>query len=303
MSHSLNQLYRAIGISKQALHQRLDRELKEQSYQHQLLFLIHELRENHPTMGARDMYFLLKPIWMGRDKFEAFCKDHGLFSKRVLNYRRTTDSSGVIRFPNLTVGLELNRINQLWVSDITYYELNNLFYYLTFILDAFSRRILGYHVSRRLYTTQTTLPAFRMAIKTREGIDLSGTIFLSDGGGQYYDKEFLNLTLELKIKNSMCEYPWENGKAERINGVIKNNYLKHRNINNFEELQKEVDRAVKLYNNEKPHSSLKRLSPIMFEKKYFYNGKTTDGEKSTTGKRTHTVGQQSYGLWGKQPQA
>lgn len=286
MNYSLNQFYRAIGISKQALHQRLDRELKEQSYQHQLLFLIHELRENHPTMGVRDMYFLLKPIWMGRDKFEEFCKYHGFISKRPLNYRRTTDSSGVIRFPNLTVGLELNRINQVWVSDITYYEINKMFYYITFIIDAYSRRILGYYVSKRLYTTQTTLPAFRMAIKTREGMVLSGTIFLSDGGGQYYDREFLNLTRELEFINSMCEYPWENGIAERINGVIKNNYLKHRNINSFEDLQKEVDRAVHLYNNEKPHSSLQRLSPMMFEKMYFCDGKTTDGEKSTTEKLT-----------------
>ena len=66
----------------------------------------------------------------------------------------------------------------------------------------------------------------------------------------------------------MCQYPWENGKAERINGVIKNNYLIHRNINSYEQLQIEVDRSVLLYNSEKPHIKLQRKSPNQFEKEY-----------------------------------
>ncbi|MBP1637756.1 MAG: hypothetical protein H6Q18_545 [Bacteroidetes bacterium] len=67
----------------------------------------------------------------------------------------------------------------------------------------------------------------------------------------------------------MCEYPWENGKAERINGVIKNNYLQHRNITTFEKLVREVDRSVKLYNQEKPHIMLNRKTPIQFENSIF----------------------------------
>lgn len=258
-------------MSKQSLHQRLDRELRHQSYQHQLLFLIYQIRADNPSMGARDMYYLLQPAHLGRDKFEAFCKDQGFCSRRILNYRRTTNSTGVIRFPNLTTNLQLDRINQVWVSDITYFELNNTFYYLTFIMDAFSRRILGYHVSNRLFTTQTTLPAIKMALEVRKEMDLTGTIFHSDGGGQYYEKEFLTLTQKMKMINSMCEYPWENGKAERINGIIKNNYLNHRKINNYDELKKEVDRSVQLYNQHKPHIGLKRLSPIKFENLYLYN--------------------------------
>lgn len=221
-------------------------------------------------MGARDMYYLLQPTHLGRDKFEAFCKEQGFCSKRPINFRRTTNSTGVIRFPNLTINQQLNRINQLWVSDITYFELNNTFCYLTFIMDAFSRRILGYHVSKRLFTTQTTLPAIKMAIKVRKTMDLTGTIFHSDGGGQYYEKEFLKLIQKMNMVNSMCEYPWENGKAERINGIIKNNYLNHRKINNYEDLKKEVDRSIELYNNHKPHIGLKRLSPIKFENLYLY---------------------------------
>lgn len=266
MDQSLNQLYRILGISKQAFHQRLDRQVREESYHHQLLFLVYEVREDHPTMGVRDMYYLLRPECIGRDGFESFCKGYGLVSERPINYSRTTDSQGVIRFDNLTIGLVLSGVNQLWVSDITYFEVNRKFYYLTFILDAYSRLIVGYSVSKRLFTEQTTLTALEMAVSLRNGIDLTGTILHSDGGGQYYDKAFLKKTQSLGMVNSMCEYPWDNGKAERINGVIKNNYLRHRSIGSFSELLREVDRSVKLYNEEKPHKALKRVSPLTFEK-------------------------------------
>jgi transposase InsO family protein len=146
-------------------------------------------------------------------------------------------------------------------------EVNGKFYYLTFILDAYSRRIVGHKVSQRLFTEQTTLPALEMALNTRKNQLLGGLIFHSDGGGQFYDKAFLKLTKNVGILNSMCEYAWENGKAERINGVIKNNYLKHRKIENYSHLVKEVDRSVSLYNHDKPHIKLKRLSPITFENK------------------------------------
>ena len=97
------------------------------------------------------MYYLLRPGFMGRDAFGKFCRGYGFVSARPVNYSRTTDSQGVIRFDNLTIGLKLSGINQLWVSDITYFEVNRKFYYLTFILDAYSRLILGYSVSKRLF--------------------------------------------------------------------------------------------------------------------------------------------------------
>lgn len=237
----------------------------------QILILVYRIREDHPTMGVRDIYYKLLPDCIGRDKFEEFCKRAGLSVERKLNYRRTTDSSGVIRFDNLLTDLEITRVNQVWQSDITYYEVSDRFYYLTFILDAFSRVIVGYHVSQSLKTEQTTLPALRLAVKFRLKLNMSitGLIFHSDGGGQYYDKDFLSFTAKNGIINSMCEYPWENGKAERINGIIKNNYLQHRKITTFEQLVREVDRSVKLYNHEKPHSMLKRKTPIQFENSIF----------------------------------
>ena len=287
MNFSLNQLYQAVGVSKQAYHQRMDRQISQRSQEHQLLHLVYQIRQDHPTMGCRDIYYKIQPDFMGRDKFEAFCKAHGLSSKKPVNYRRTTDSSGVIRFVDITIGLELTGINQVWVSDITYFQVGDKFCYLTFITDSFSRRILGYSVSRRLFTDQTTLPALQMAIKARSGMNIQGTIFHSDGGGQYYQHEFLKLTARYNLRNSMCEYPWDNGKAERINGVIKNNYLAHRDIKSYEHLVEEVARTVRLYNEEKPHIRLKRLMPIEFEKLYLHNREMSDGEKSTTECNAH----------------
>lgn len=280
----MNQLYKVVGISKQAFHQKMDRLQIVLSEQKQLLILIHQIREDHPTMGVRDMYYKLKPESMGRDAFECFCKSEYLMSKRTKNWHRTTDSTGVVRFDNQLVNLTITRINQVWQSDITYFELNGRFYYITFIMDAYSRRILGYKLSKKLTTEHTTLPALEMAINQRKkkSDNLNNLIFHSDGGGQYYDKEFLRLTSKNNFINSMCEYAWENGKAERLNGIIKNNYLKHREIYSFEDLQKEVDRSVLLYNNDKPHIELHRKSPIEFENDYICNGQQTDGEKSAT---------------------
>jgi len=285
----MNTLYKSIGTSKQSFHQKEDRWLKNKSEQGQLLLLIYQIREDHPTMGARDMYFKLQPKCMGRDAFELFCKEENLGSKKKKNYRVTTDSSGVIRFNNLLINLKITKINQVWQSDITYFELHGIFYYLTFIIDAFSRRIVGHQTSTRLTTEQTTLPALQKGIKLREkqGLSVNELIFHSDGGGQYYAKVFLELTSKSGIQNSMCAYAWENGKAERINGVIKNNYLIHRNIKTYDELVKEVDRSVNLYNTDKPHINLQRLTPIKFENQYLCLEQKVESDKLATKKKSH----------------
>lgn len=261
----MNSLYNSIGITKQAFHQQLNRDCLKKQERANLLPIVNQIRQDHPTMGCRDLYYKLGVAHMGRDVFERFCKEEGLMVERFRNWRRTTDSSGVVRFDNLLLDLEIKHVNQVWQSDITYFDVQGKFYYITFVIDAYSRRIVGHSTSRRLLTSQTTLPALRMALKLRNGLDLTGLIIHSDGGGQYYEKDFLQLTGKHNLVNSMCEYAWENGKAERINGVIKNNYLIHRTIKTFEDLQKEVDRSIKLYNFEKPHIGLQRKTPVNFE--------------------------------------
>jgi putative transposase len=232
-----------------------------------LVPLIAQIRQDHPTLSCRAMYAKLQPQGIGRDRFEQLCRSNGFSIERKVNLWRTTDSSGVVRFDNLLENLPLSRIDEAWSSDITYYEVNNRFYYLTFVMDCFSRRILGYAVSSRLTTEQTTLPALRQAVKARGGSIAPQLIFHSDGGGQYYDKEFLSYTAHHQMQNSMCEFAYENGKSERLNGIIKNNYLKFYETKTFEQLQQNVDRAITLYNRERPHKALQYQTPVDYENK------------------------------------
>ena len=228
-----------------------------------LLPVIAELRQEHPGVAARQLYLILQPENIGRDRFESFCFEHGFKLERPRAYKRTTDSTGVIRFPNLIAGREFTGINQAWSSDITYYQIKERFYYLTFIIDLFSRKIVGFSVSERLLTECTTIPALKMAIEQRR--PAAGTIFHSDGGGQYYCKAFLSLTEAHKIKNSMCDIVFENAHAERINGTIKNQYLKGYDPHNYAALAKMTKRAVTNYNTIKPHKSLNQKSPATYE--------------------------------------
>lgn len=230
--------------------------------------VIAQTRKNHPDMGVREIYFKMRPSGIGRDAFEIFCRKHGYMRKTLRNYTKTTDSSGVERFPNHMAAIKdfIDSPNQLWQSDICYIEIGNRFFYITLIQEAFLKIIVGHSASDCLSTEATTLVALRMAIKRNRKYGLKGLVFHSDGGGQYYDKEFLKLTGKHTIINSMCEYPWENGMAESLNNVIKNKYLIYRNISSLEELQLELDRTVSMYNQDKPHSSLQRKTPLEFEK-------------------------------------
>lgn len=261
----MNEIYRALQIRKQAFHQRLNLYIRQQEELCQLLPIIRQVREDHPRMAARVMYSLIQPQSFGRDRFEAFCFENGFKLDVKRSFRRTTDSLGVTHFSNLVTDFELTGINQVFVSDITYYELNGRFYYLTFITDLYSRRILGYAASENLFTENTTIPALKMAIKQRNQNDIKGLILHSDGGGQYYSKEFIKITSYFGIRNSMCEDVYGNSHAERINGTIKNSYLEYYNPNNFEQLKKMLIKAVKMYNEQKPHQALNGLSPLVFE--------------------------------------
>jgi hypothetical protein len=269
---SYNSVYKALGTSKQAISQWVAREDQENEILAQLELIVRDIREDHPGMALRYIFYKLPEKLIGRDRFEEHFKSIGYGVNTERKFIRTTNSRGVTKFENLTLGLKLVRYDQLWVSDITYFEINDEFYYITFIMDAFTRLIVGHSASETLKTEDTTIPALQMALKHRKydsknkPIDL---IFHSDGGGQYYFKEFIKLLRALSIKSSMAETVYENSKAERINGVIKNGYLKYWSINSMADLTKSVDRAVKSYNSGKPHSSLKLETPLNFEKKLF----------------------------------
>jgi transposase InsO family protein len=191
--------------------------------------------------------------------------DSGYRIKRLKNFRVTTNSLGVTRFPNLIKDIKVTGVNQVFVSDITYFDLGSSTRYLTFIMDLYNREIVGYSESDNLRTESTTIPALYRLIKLRGMANLAGAIMHSDGGGQYYCKDFLELTGSLKMLNSMTEEKvYENAHAERLNGVIKNNYLYPYGPTNIASLRKMLDKAVYMYNNGKPHIALKKLTPVEF---------------------------------------
>ena len=268
MSCSLTLLYEAVGTCKQNFHGYLDRMLSHKDIEHQVLKLVVDVRRDHPEMGLRVMYSKLLPKGMGRDAFELLCKNAGLGLKMMRNAYKTTDSSGTRFFDNLLEGAIIDRPNQFWQSDITYYSINGRFYYITLIQDTFTKRIVGHHTSSTLATVCTTIPALHMALSCRANMDITGLVFHSDGGGQYYCKDFLLVTAKHEMVNSMGKSCYENAMAESLNGVIKNKYLRHRNINSMSDLCRELDRTVLLYNTDKPHSALQKMTPISFEKKW-----------------------------------
>jgi putative transposase len=260
----MNTLFRALMMTKQSFHQRLNRQMLRLEELEQLLVLVTQIRSDHPRMSSRQMYRLIKPTHIGRDRFELFCFENGFKVSIRRAYHRTTNSLGVTRFENLLIDFELTGINQVWVSDITYYRIGEHFHYLTFILDLYSRLIVGYSVSTDLLTSSTTIPALQMALRTRK--IKPALIIHSDGGGQYYSKEWLTLTGKHEIRNSMCETVYENPHAERVNGIIKNDYLVGYGPDNFTQLQTMTQKAVMMYNIEKPHGAIGKISPHQFEK-------------------------------------
>ena len=260
----MKQIYEYLNVSKQSVHQKISRDMYTQSEQEQLLHLVRQVRRDHPKMSARDMYLKIQPQTIGRDRFELMCAENGFKIQRKNNYRKTTNSIGVTRFPNLLKEIVVTGVNQAFVSDITYYELNSRFYYLTFVMDLYNRQIVGYHLSDNLRTENTTLPALNKLIRLRGSENLKGAIFHSDGGGQYYSNDFKQLTSRVGILNSMATEVFENPHAERLNGIIKNNYLYPYHPENFNDLKKYLKKAVWMYNHEKPHRALNGKTPMNY---------------------------------------
>lgn len=261
----MNNVYRSVGIKKQSFHQMMKRREYTRCEEAQLLYLVGQIRNDHPRMSARELYYKLQPASIGRDRFEQLCYTNGYKVVHRKDFRKTTDSTGVTRFPNLIKQLKVTGVNQVFVSDITYYEINGDFYYIALIMDLFNREVVGSSASSSLRTEQTTLPALNRLVRARGKANLGGAIIHSDGGGQYYSKVFLALTREIGMLNSMTEESvYENAHAERLNGVIKNNYLYPYAPTDLKSLRKALEKAVKMYNYGKMHRALGRMTPVQY---------------------------------------
>ena len=277
MNYSLNSLFTVVGVSKQSNHQYNKR---TEDYYRELSDLIIQadaLRAIHPGCGVEKMYYTLKPKFIGRDQFISQFMELGYRVKTPKNYIRTT-YSGHIYYPNLVEGMVLQNMNQVWQTDITYFSLNGDFYYLVFIIDVYSREIIGYNASLNM-RTESNLAALKKAMKNCGNDNLYSLIHHSDRGSQYTSKKYIDLLKNNEMSVSMGLKGQDNAYAERVNGIIKNEYLNLWSIKDFSDLKRKLRKAVDHYNNKRIHRSLpNRQTPKQF-KEYVLNLKREDRPK------------------------
>ena len=226
------------------------------------------IRKRHPKLGARKLLTLLEPyllehqIKMGRDALFGLLAEHHLLIKRRKRRIQTTHSFHRFRkYPNLIRDFIPTRTNLLWVSDITYWRLKDRFIYISFITDAYSHKIVGYQVDETLETA-STLRALQMAIDEAVG-SLEGLIHHSDRGIQYCSHNYVKLLQDNEVHISMTENgdPLENAIAERVNGIIKGEYLDCYHVETINQATELLGEVVDLYNQERPHMSIGTLNP------------------------------------------
>lgn len=264
----LVRLCRLFGLSRQAYYKHnwgvLDRNKTDEI----ILKLVRKIREKHPRIGTRKLHQMLQPllieheIKIGRDGlFNLLANNHLLIRRRKRKVYTTQSQHWLRKYPNLIKGIRIRGVNQLWVSDITYVRKRNGFLYLSLITDAYSRKVVGYHIAESLQAANT-LEALKMALRLNNK-PLYNLIHHSDRGIQYCSYDYTNLLKTHHIRVSMTESgdPLENALAERMNGIIKNEYLFNKNIRNVNHARVLLTQAVDAYNNERPHSSIKMQTP------------------------------------------
>jgi len=258
----MNKLYKTIGVSKQAVYQYAKRQLIFDTNVSNLVTEAEELRYEHPGCGVEKMYDTLKPDFIGRDRFVDTMMDLGFRVKRRRNYKRTTISSKIY-YPNLIKGMEVNRPSQIWQSDITYIPVGGKHYYAVFIIDVYTKKIVGYQVSDHMRAT-ANVQALQMALSKHPPPE----VHHSDRGSQYIYKHYISLLKKQGSQISMALSAQDNAYAERINRTIKEEYIDHWKPKTFSELKRFVKKAVIQYNVRRPHNNLEKRSPIEFEKQW-----------------------------------
>ena len=259
---SFSQLCRLLGISRQSFYQYWQKQDQLVHEQKIVLGLVNNIRKDHPVIGTRKLYLMIgnelkrHQIKIGRDKLYNILAVNGLLLKRRKRSVRTTFSNHRFRkYPNLIVGLPINKPNQVWVSDITYWRFNEGFLYLFFITDAYSRKIVGHNIADNMMTINN-IRALKTALQKVVG-PFESLIHHSDRGLQYCSFKYTRLLQTNNIKISMTQSgdPLENPLAERINGIIKLEYLDHYKVKNLSEAKKLLSKVIDRYNQERPHMS------------------------------------------------
>lgn len=230
---------------------------------------VKKIRKRQPKVGTRKLQRMvnkrLKPdgIEIGRDRLFALLRANNLLIRRRRRGKRTTHSQHRFStYDNLVRDLAITRPNQVYVADITYVDTLAGFCYLALVTDAYSRKIVGYHLGRTL-TVEVSLWALKMALAQLQGpIKL---IHHSDRGVQYCSAAYVSELKKYGIQISMTEenHVYENALAERVNGILKNEFLLGERLKSYAVAKELVKDAIQIYNEERLHTSLNFQTPAM----------------------------------------
>lgn len=229
--------------------------------------IIQPIRQVMPRLGGRKLHFIIKKdlretaLKIGRDRFFKWLKSNNLLVRAKRSYVSTTQSNHRFWvYKNLTEELIPLKPNELWVSDITYLRTLEGFCYLALITDAYSRKIVGYDISDSL-ELEGCLRALRTAIQTAS--NLNQLIHHSDRGIQYCSNQYTELLRRKNIKISMAAKGdcYENALAERVNGILKDEFNLDVTFKNKEQAIKSVHQSIYIYNQHRPHWSINLKTP------------------------------------------
>ena len=255
-----------MGYTPQAYHKQTKHLLQKQVHEDLVVQQVHRIRTEQPRCGTRKLLIMLQPfltlhhINLGRDYFfDLLAKNKLLVRKTKRSVHTTQSKHHFRRYPNLIKGFTPLKAHELWVSDITYIPLKDRFAYLFLITDAYSRKIVGHHVSDDMKVSSAVVALKKaMAQKPVETI----VIHHSDRGVQYCSHEYVNLLEQNHAMISMTQSgdPLENAVAERVNGILKTELIS----SSYEDIDKaslSIGRAIIIYNFKRRHSSLNYQIP------------------------------------------
>jgi putative transposase len=274
-----------LGITRQAYYRSIWRVELRNGVAQKVLALVDEKRKRMPKIGGLKLYHLLKEslkeLGVGRDKLFLILRtnQHLIYPKR--SYHVTTNSYHRFKkHKNLIEKLKIERAEQVWVSDITYIGTRENPMYLALVTDAYSKKIVGYDVSNSLETVGCS-NALKMALKRRK-YPLRELIHHSDRGVQYCSDEYQTLLTKNRIRCSMteCYDPYENAVAERVNGILKQEFLLESQHSYLEWMKKMVKQSIQIYNEERPHFSLLMQTPEQTHQEENIQIRTYKKEKS-----------------------
>ena len=266
---SLDSLCGLFGITRQGLWKQKHAASSEEIDNTAIISEVRLIRKDMPRLGARKLQVKLAENGhdIGRDKLFNLLRESGLLVKRK-HYRVITTYSRhwMKKWSNLIRDIVPSHPDEVWVSDITYIEIvqgvKRAFMYLSLITDAYTHEVVGYALHDTLDTTGP-LKALGMALAKYPVGTLKGLIHHSDRGSQYCCQEYVNKLQQHGILISMTDKgdPYENAIAERVNGILKTEWLYHITLTSQAMARNVVDRVIYLYNNERPHESIGNMTP------------------------------------------